>query len=142
LILVSRAVFFCSQELAALEEAEVEGHEPLDISWPKNDRKKQVSYLLLFPIMIALYMTLPDTRTPRGKRFFVWGFVGSILWIAIFSYFMVWWADRTGETFSIPPEVRQPLSILSFRTHGSAAYRRHNTLHKGGAELCDLFSCL
>jgi len=100
------------QELAALEEAEVEGHEPLDISWPKGDRKKQISYVLLFPIMIVLYMTLPDTRTPRGKRFFVWGFAGSILWIAIFSYFMVWWADRTGETFSIPPEVRQ-LSLFS-----------------------------
>ncbi|ODM93648.1 Sodium/potassium/calcium exchanger Nckx30C, partial [Orchesella cincta] len=92
-------------ELAALHEAAEEGHEPLDISWPKGDCKKQCSYVLLFPIMILLYLTLPDTRTPRGKKFFAWGFLGSILWIAVFSYFMVWWADRTGETFGIAPEI-------------------------------------
>lgn len=40
-----------------------------------------------------------------GKRFFVITFVGSILWIAAYSYLMVWWANLTGETFNIPPEV-------------------------------------
>lgn len=89
----------------ALDEAEHEAHEPLDISWPKGSIGKQISYICLFPIMIVLYLTLPDTRTARGKKFFIWGFVGSILWIAVFSYFMVWWADRTGETFGIAPEV-------------------------------------
>jgi len=49
-----------AEELAALEEAEFEGHEPLDISWPKGNWKKQLSYVLLFPIMIFLYMTLPE----------------------------------------------------------------------------------
>jgi len=100
--------------LAALEEAEMEAHEPLDISWPKGNCRKQISYVLLFPIMIVLYMTLPDTRTPRGKKFFVWGFLGSILWIAIFSYFMVWWADRTGDTFGIAPEVTHTHSFIQF----------------------------
>jgi uncharacterized BrkB/YihY/UPF0761 family membrane protein len=80
--------------MVALDEAAIEASEPLDISWPKGDIVKQISYVILFPIMIVLYMTLPDTRTPRGKKFFVWGFLGSILWIAIFSYFMVWWADK------------------------------------------------
>jgi hypothetical protein len=40
-----------------------------------------------------------------GKRFFVITFVGSILWIAAYSYLMVWWANLTGETVHIPPEV-------------------------------------
>ncbi|XP_035709634.1 sodium/potassium/calcium exchanger Nckx30C isoform X2 [Folsomia candida] len=93
------------QEMVALDEAEQDAHDPLDISWPKGNLGKQISYVCLFPIMIVLYMTLPDTRTPRGKKFFVWGFLGSILWIAVFSYFMVWWADRTGETFGIAPEI-------------------------------------
>lgn len=101
------------QELAALDEAENEAQEPLDVSWPKNNWKKQISYIVLFPIMMSLYVTLPDTRTPRGKKFFLWGFAGSIMWIAIFSYFMVWWADRTGETFSIAPEVNKLLMTPS-----------------------------
>jgi hypothetical protein len=105
------------QELAALEEAEEEAREPLDISWPKGDCRKQISYVCLFPIMIVLYMTLPDTRTPRGKKFFVWGFLGSILWIAIFSYFMVWWADRTGETFGIAPEVKRHAHPFQLHIH-------------------------
>ena len=32
-------------------------------------------------------------------------FIGSILWIAVFSYLMVWWATVTGDTVGIPPEV-------------------------------------
>ena len=27
------------------------------------------------------------------------------MWIAAFSYLMVWWATVTGDAFSIPPEV-------------------------------------
>ena len=41
-----------------------------------------------------------------GKKFFPVTFFGSILWIAAFSYLMVWWATITGEAFTIPPEVR------------------------------------
>ena len=40
-----------------------------------------------------------------ARKFFPITFLGSILWIAAFSYLMVWWATRTGETFGIPPEV-------------------------------------
>ena len=40
-----------------------------------------------------------------GKKFFAITFLGSIMWIAAFSYLMVWWATVTGDAFSIPPEV-------------------------------------
>lgn len=40
-----------------------------------------------------------------ARKFFPITFIGSILWIAGFSYLMVWWATITGETFSIPPPV-------------------------------------
>jgi sodium/potassium/calcium exchanger 2 len=45
---------------------EDEGNEPLDISWPDTARKR-ITYLLVAPIIFPLWMTLPDTRTPRGK---------------------------------------------------------------------------
>lgn len=32
-------------------------------------------------------------------------FIGSILWIAAYSYLMVWWANVVGDTIQIPPEV-------------------------------------
>lgn len=45
------------------------------------------------------------------RKFFPWTFLGSIIWIAGFTYFMVWWATTTGETLGIPPAVRSPLSF-------------------------------
>ena len=78
--------------------------EPLDMSWPDTNRKR-VTYLLILPLILPLWLTLPDTRKPESKKFFVITFTGSILWIAIFSYLMVWWATITGQTFTIPPEV-------------------------------------
>ncbi|EEB12728.1 conserved hypothetical protein [Pediculus humanus corporis] len=84
-----------------------EENEPLDaldMSWPDTARKR-LTYILVAPIIFPLWLTLPDTRTPRGKKFFAVTFLGSILWIAAFSYFMVWWANVAGDTVRIPPEV-------------------------------------
>lgn len=51
------------------------------------------------------YFFFPSRCVLLGKRFFVVTFTGSILWIAAYSYLMVWWANLTGETVNIPPEV-------------------------------------
>lgn len=40
-----------------------------------------------------------------GKKFFAVTFIGSIAWIAAYSYLMVWWANVAGDTIEIPPEV-------------------------------------
>lgn len=82
-----------------------ETSEPLNMSWPKEGRKR-LTYVLVAPILVPLWLTLPDTRTPRGKKFFVITFLGSIFWIAAYSYLMVWWANVFGETADIPPEVK------------------------------------
>ncbi|XP_022258423.1 sodium/potassium/calcium exchanger 2-like, partial [Limulus polyphemus] len=39
------------------------------------------------------------------QRWFAFSFIGSILWIAFYSYLMVWWASLTGDTVGIPNEV-------------------------------------
>ncbi|XP_043281108.1 sodium/potassium/calcium exchanger Nckx30C isoform X2 [Venturia canescens] len=78
--------------------------EALDMGWPSSP-KKRLTYILVAPILFPLWLTLPDTRTPRGKKFFVVTFIGSILWIAAYSYLMVWWANVAGATIQIPPEV-------------------------------------
>lgn len=78
--------------------------EALSMTWP-SEGLKQITYLLVAPIIFPLWLTLPDTRTPRGKKFFAVTFLGSIVWIAVYSYLMVWWANVAGVTFGIPPEV-------------------------------------
>lgn len=89
-----------------------EPSEPLNMSWP-NEGRKRLTYILVAPILVPLWLTLPDTRTPRGKRFFVITFAGSILWIAAYSYLMVWWANVFGETADIPPEVSVASDFLA-----------------------------
>ncbi|RXN18252.1 sodium potassium calcium exchanger 1-like isoform X1 [Labeo rohita] len=50
-----------------------------------------------------------------SKKFFVITFLGSIVWIAIFSYLMVWWAHQVGETIGISEEI-MGLTILAAGT--------------------------
>jgi len=91
-----------------MEVPEAEGEvqpEVLDMRFPAKGLDKQITYIVLFPIIFPLWLTLPDTRGERGKKFFYITFIGSILWIAAFSYLMVWWSTITGNAFSIPPEV-------------------------------------
>ncbi|XP_023164025.2 sodium/potassium/calcium exchanger Nckx30C isoform X8 [Drosophila hydei] len=78
--------------------------EPLSMAWPDTARKR-LTYVLVAPLLVPMWLTLPDTRTPRGKRYFPVTFIGSIVWIAAFSYLMVWWANVAGDTARIPPEV-------------------------------------
>ncbi|XP_014468276.1 PREDICTED: sodium/potassium/calcium exchanger Nckx30C isoform X2 [Dinoponera quadriceps] len=90
---------------AGLESGEEdEPPEALDMGWPSSPRKR-LTYILVAPILFPLWLTLPDTRTPRGKKFFPVTFIGSIFWIAAYSYLMVWWANVAGDTVAIPPEV-------------------------------------
>ncbi|XP_036226896.2 sodium/potassium/calcium exchanger Nckx30C isoform X3 [Bactrocera oleae] len=78
--------------------------EPLSMAWPDTARKR-LTYIMVAPLLIPMWLTLPDTRTPRGKKYYPVTFIGSILWIAAFSYLMVWWANVAGDTARIPPEV-------------------------------------
>ena len=44
-----------------------------------------------------------------ARKLFPITFLGSIFWIAGFSYLMVWWATSTGDTFGIPDAVSSEL---------------------------------
>ncbi|CAN0080281.1 unnamed protein product [Lampetra planeri] len=87
---------------------------PMSLKWPTTWRKR-LSYLLLLPIVLPLWATLPDVRKPEAKKFFIIAFFGSILWIAMFSYLMVWWAHQVGETIGITEEI-MGLTILAAGT--------------------------
>merc|ERR1711963_1162403 len=79
--------------------------QPLDITMPTDSCVKTVTYFILLPVVFPLWLTLPDTRKQSARKFFLITFFGSIIWIALYSYLMVWWATVTGNTAGIPPEV-------------------------------------
>ncbi|XP_072232553.1 sodium/potassium/calcium exchanger 2-like isoform X2 [Leuresthes tenuis] len=95
-------------------EDEEEEDQPLSLSWPESNRKR-FTYLLIIPIVLPLWLTLPDVRKNSSKKFFPVTFVGAISWIAIFSYLMVWWAHQVGETIGITEEI-MGLTILAAGT--------------------------
>ncbi|XP_067471519.1 sodium/potassium/calcium exchanger 1-like isoform X2 [Thunnus thynnus] len=96
------------------EKEEEEENEPLSLEWPETPRK-QATYLFLLPIVFPLWLTLPDVRNATSTRYFAATFIGSILWIGVFSYLMVWWAHQVGETVGISEEI-MGLTILAAGT--------------------------
>ena len=48
-------------------EADEVQPEPLDMRFPRGGIQKQCMYLILFPIIFPLWLTLPDTRSPKGE---------------------------------------------------------------------------
>ncbi|XP_033992439.1 sodium/potassium/calcium exchanger 2-like [Trematomus bernacchii] len=102
------------QEGQETAEDEEEDDQPLSLSWPDSCHKR-ITYLLIIPIVLPLWLTLPDVRKPTAKRFFPISFIGAICWIAAFSYLMVWWAHQVGETIGITEEI-MGLTILAAGT--------------------------
>ncbi|XP_040198209.1 sodium/potassium/calcium exchanger 1 isoform X2 [Rana temporaria] len=96
------------------DEDEEEADEPLSLEWP-DTKRKQITYLLLLPIVFPLWLTVPDVRSPKSRNLFGFTFLASIMWIAIFSYLMVWWAHQVGETIGISEEI-MGLTILAAGT--------------------------
>lgn len=50
----------------------------------------RVKWVITWPLGLLLYCTVPNCVQPRWHRWFMVTFVASTLWIAVFSYLMVW----------------------------------------------------
>lgn len=64
------------------------------------------------PLNFLLWITIPDCKKAKFKKFFLATFIMSLVWIAAFSYFMVWWASVFGFALGIPAPV-MGLTILA-----------------------------
>ncbi|XP_054377011.1 sodium/potassium/calcium exchanger 2 isoform X3 [Pongo abelii] len=53
-------------EGAEAQTADEEEDQPLSLAWPSETRK-QVTFLIVFPIVFPLWITLPDVRKPVGE---------------------------------------------------------------------------
>jgi len=72
---------------------------------PGEGLLSKIMWFLSLPLMVPMWITIPDPQDENRKKFFPIAFVMSILWIAAFSYFMVWWATLVGEALGISDAV-------------------------------------
>lgn len=59
-------------------------------------------WLISWPLLLMLFLTVPNCAKPRWEKYFMVSFILSTVWIAVFSYFMVWMVTIIGYTLGIP----------------------------------------
>jgi len=106
---------FDSQQTPAADTEDEEA--PFDsLAWPSDGRWQSMAlFVISCPIAYLMYISVPDCKK-RGV--FITGtcltyedhgcwfaFLGAIMWIGGFSWFMVAWAEIVGDTLGIPAEV-------------------------------------
>ncbi|KAM4770897.1 sodium/potassium/calcium exchanger 3 [Rhinophrynus dorsalis] len=72
---------------------------PFEIPSGKADKLK---WLVTWPLCFLLYFTVPNCAKPRWEKWFMVTFASSSIWIAAFSYIMVWMVTIIGFTLGIP----------------------------------------
>ncbi|XP_076613263.1 sodium/potassium/calcium exchanger 4 isoform X1 [Chaetodon auriga] len=81
------------------EEEENDTISPFHI--PKGIGSK-VKWLISWPLLLLLFFTIPNCSKPRWEKYFMLSFILSTVWIAVFSYVMVWMVTIIGYTLGIP----------------------------------------
>ncbi|XP_029030961.1 sodium/potassium/calcium exchanger 3-like isoform X2 [Betta splendens] len=84
------------------EEEEEENGHGLFVPFQCPGACNKLKWLLAWPLCLLLYFTVPNCTTPRWENWFMLSFVFSTLWIAAFSYVMVWMVTVIGFTLGIP----------------------------------------
>ncbi|XP_020842392.1 sodium/potassium/calcium exchanger 3 isoform X1 [Phascolarctos cinereus] len=69
---------------------------------PPSGKSEIVKWLFTWPLSLVLYFTVPNCNKPRWEKWFMVTFASSTLWIAAFSYMMVWMVTIIGYTLGIP----------------------------------------
>nr|XP_033806762.1 sodium/potassium/calcium exchanger 4 isoform X2 [Geotrypetes seraphini] len=62
----------------------------------------KLKWFFSWPLICVMYFTIPNCNKPRWENLFMLTFILSTLWIAIFSYIMVWMVTVIGYTLGIP----------------------------------------
>ncbi|KAM9779283.1 sodium/potassium/calcium exchanger 4 isoform X2 [Syngnathus typhle] len=83
----------------ATEEDEESGISPFHL--PKGCGNT-IKWLISWPLLLLLFFTVPNCGKPRWERCFMLSFILSTVWIAVFSYVMVWMVTIIGYTLGIP----------------------------------------
>ncbi|KAI4818696.1 hypothetical protein KUCAC02_003998 [Chaenocephalus aceratus] len=97
------------------EEGEQEEDAPLKPFVVPKGVCLRLRWLLSWPLSVLLYFTIPDCSLPRWERWYLLSFLSSTLWIALYSYLMVWMMTIISNTLGIP-EVLMGITFLAAGT--------------------------
>ncbi|XP_041950003.1 sodium/potassium/calcium exchanger 3-like [Alosa sapidissima] len=89
-------------DCAQPEEEDDGGDEPFRPLKLPASCGARVKWFVSWPLSVLLYLTVPNCVWPRWHRWFMVTFATSTLWIAIFSYLMVWMVTIISDTLDIP----------------------------------------
>ncbi|XP_077568719.1 sodium/potassium/calcium exchanger 5 [Stigmatopora nigra] len=81
---------------------------------PEKDWKR-ILWVLSLPIIVLLFLTIPDCRKRFWKQWYIITFFMSAVWISGFTYILVWMVTVVGETLNIPDTV-MGLTLLAAGT--------------------------
>ncbi|XP_033830546.1 sodium/potassium/calcium exchanger 3 [Periophthalmus magnuspinnatus] len=76
---------------------------------------ERLKWLLSWPVTFLLFFTVPNCNKSRWERWYLLTFLSSTLWIALFSYLMVWMVTIISYTLGIP-EVLMGITFLAAGT--------------------------
>jgi len=83
---------------------------------PKNGSCRDWTwYIVVLPLVAVMTFTVPDVRRPGMGKWCYLSFLLSIGWIGGFSFFMVDWTEKIGNTIGIP-SVIMGLTVLAAGT--------------------------
>ncbi|KAJ1528802.1 hypothetical protein ONE63_007181 [Megalurothrips usitatus] len=121
-------------------------------AWPKDcGRWERAWWLLTWPISVLLFLTVPDCRQERWKKWYPLTFVSCIVWIALTSYMVAWMITAIGDTLQIPDSVMgltflaagmsvpEAVSSVIVTKQGHGAMGISNSL---GSNVFDILLCL
>lgn len=91
-----------------------------------------VLWALCLPVYAPLYVTLPWPY--KGSKWYMVCFALSLLWIAGFSFLLVWWTETVGAVIGIPT-ILMGLTVLAAGTSIPDAVSSMAVARKGQADM-------
>merc|ERR1719506_679527 len=111
------------KEMKQAAEEEEDDQEPLDLTFPKGTKERFI-YLILSPLTYSLAYTVPDVRNPARKKYFMLTFFLAIIWVGIYSFFMVEFATLIGNHVDPGPAHLCYCGASGAGRHGSVLLHR------------------
>lgn len=75
-------------------------------TWPRERTMIAKCWFMFgWPLKFLLYVTVPDVRIERLKRWYPLTFIMCVIWIGISSYLVSWMTTVVGDTIDIPDSI-------------------------------------
>jgi len=95
-------------------DAGEDGDEHNPLQWPDTPRE-QIVFIFTLPVVALLHFAIPNCSNPKYRDYFLVTFSVSLVWIAIFSFLLVWWATIFGAVIGID-DIIMGLTFLAMGT--------------------------